>query len=167
MKYILQEKRIRGHIYPANSNSRWDKETWWQSRDTFIGAKGRIEEKIVPSNNYRLGDCRDKRNKQGEYNKELQTSGKITTSFRRCLRIIKEFKPDAAIGTEDLYGGPVISAAAILKIPTLIQEGNSFAGKTVKILSGRADKVVINFKETENISQKRQHNSDTASGEVL
>jgi UDP-N-acetylglucosamine--N-acetylmuramyl-(pentapeptide) pyrophosphoryl-undecaprenol N-acetylglucosamine transferase len=64
-------------------------------------------------------------------------------------RILKDFRPDVVIGTGGFVCGPVIYAAGLLKIPTLIQEGNSYAGKTIKFLSERSNKVVINFKETE------------------
>ncbi|MBK6539252.1 MAG: glycosyltransferase [Ignavibacteria bacterium] len=72
---------------------------------------------------------------------------KLIRSFRKCLRILKDFRPDVVIGTGGFVCGPVIYAAGLLKIPTLIQEGNSYAGKTIKFLSEKADKVVLNFED--------------------
>ena len=157
MKYIFAGGGSGGHIYPAIAIADEIRKLDDKAEILFIGAKGRIEEKIVPSNNYRLETVEISGINRENIIKNYRLPVKLLTSFRRCLRIIKEFKPDAAIGTGGFVCGPVIFAAAILKIPTLIQEGNSFAGKTVKFLSGRADKVVINFKETEKYFRRKDN----------
>jgi UDP-N-acetylglucosamine--N-acetylmuramyl-(pentapeptide) pyrophosphoryl-undecaprenol N-acetylglucosamine transferase len=157
MKYIFAGGGSGGHIYPAIAIADEIRKLDDKAEILFIGAKGRIEEKIVPSNNYRLETVEISGINRESIIENYRLPVKLLTSFRRCLRIIKEFKPDAAIGTGGFVCGPVIFAAAILKIPTLIQEGNSFAGKTVKFLSGRADKVVINFKETEKYFRRKDN----------
>lgn len=157
MKYIFAGGGSGGHIYPAIAIADEIRKLDDKAEILFIGAKGRIEEKIVPSNNYRLETVEISGINRENIIKNYRLPVKLLTSFRRCMRIIKEFKPDAAIGTGGFVCGPVIFAAAILKIPTLIQEGNSFAGKTVKFLSGRADKVVINFKETEKYFRRKDN----------
>lgn len=157
MKYIFAGGGSGGHIYPAIAIADEIRKLDDKAEILFIGAKGRIEEKIVPSNNYRLETVEISGINRENIIKNYRLPVKLLTSFRRCLRIIKEFKPDAAIGTGGFVCGPVIFAAAILKIPTLIQEGNSFAGKTVKFLSGRVDKVVINFKETEKYFRRKDN----------
>ncbi len=157
MKYIFAGGGTGGHIFPAIAIADEIRKTDSNAEILFIGAKGRIEEKIVPSNNYRLETIDLSGFNRSNALKNLKLPLKLIRSFRKCLRILKDFRPDVVIGTGGFVCGPVIYAAGLLKIPTLIQEGNSYAGKTIKFLSERSDKVVINFKETEKYLKRKDN----------
>ena len=157
MKYIFAGGGTGGHIFPAIAIADEIIKTDNNAEILFIGAKGRIEEKIVPSNNYRLETIELSGFNRSNALKNLKLPLKLIRSFRKCLRILKDFRPDVVIGTGGFVCGPVIYAAGLLKIPTLIQEGNSYAGKTIKFLSERSNKVVINFKETEKYLKRKDN----------
>lgn len=82
---------------------------------------------------------------------------KVVGSVLKSRRIIKEFKPDVVVGTGGFVCGPVIYAANRLKVPVLLQEGNSYPGKTIQYLSKKADKVVLTFEDS-NKYVKRKDN---------
>ncbi|MDQ3194477.1 MAG: undecaprenyldiphospho-muramoylpentapeptide beta-N-acetylglucosaminyltransferase, partial [Bacteroidota bacterium] len=123
----------------------------------FIGAKGRIEEKIVPSNNYRLETIDITGFDRSNIAKNINLPVKIILALRRCRQLIKIFRPDVVIGTGGFVCGPVVYMAGTMKIPTLIQEGNAYAGRTIKFLSGKAGKVVVNFEETKKYLKRKDN----------
>ena len=146
-----------GHIFPAIAIADEIKKIDSEAEILFIGAKGRIEEKIVPSNNYKLETIDISGFDRSDFKRNLNLPYKFILALRRCRKILKEYKPDVAIGTGGFVCGPVIFVANRLGIPTLIQEGNSFAGKTIKFLSRKSDKVVINFDETGNYLRRKDN----------
>ena len=157
MRYLFAGGGTGGHIFPAIAIADELKKLDKEAEILFIGAKGRIEEKIVPSNNYRLETIDITGIDRSMLRKNFKLPYKFLQALRKCRKIIKEFRPDAAIGTGGFVTGPVIYMAVRKKVPSLIQEGNSFAGKTIKFLSSRADKVVINFDETRNYLKRKDN----------
>ena len=157
MKYIFAGGGTGGHIFPAIAIADEVRKADNRADILFIGAKGRIEEKIVPSNNYRLETIELKGIDRSNILKNIKLPLMLIGSFRKCMAILKDFEPDVVVGTGGFVCGPVIYAAGLLKIPTLIQEGNSFAGKTIKFLSVRSDRVVINFRETEKYLKRKDN----------
>jgi UDP-N-acetylglucosamine--N-acetylmuramyl-(pentapeptide) pyrophosphoryl-undecaprenol N-acetylglucosamine transferase len=157
MKYLMAGGGSGGHIFPAIAIAEEIKKLDSKAEVLFVGAKGRIEEKIVPSNNFKLVTIDISGFDRSEIKKNIGLPLKFILALRKCRQIIREFEPDVAIGTGGFVCGPVIYAANRAEIPTLIQEGNSYAGQTIKFLSKRSGKVVINFEETRNYL-KRQDN---------
>ncbi|HMS65832.1 MAG TPA: undecaprenyldiphospho-muramoylpentapeptide beta-N-acetylglucosaminyltransferase [Ignavibacteria bacterium] len=157
MKYLFAGGGSGGHIFPAIAIADEIRKLDDKAEILFIGAKGRIEEKIVPSNNYKLETIDISGFDRSNIFKNIKLPKKLIYSLRRCMKLIKEFKPDAAIGTGGFVCGPVIYVSNILRVPTLIQEGNSYAGRTIKFLSKRSKKVVINFKETEKYLKRKDN----------
>jgi len=157
MKYLFAGGGTGGHIFPAISIADEIRKADSDAEILFIGAKGRIEEKIVPSNNYKLETINLSGIDRADFRKNIALPFKFIAALRKCRKIIKEFKPDVAIGTGGFVCGPVIYIAQKEGIPTLIQEGNSFAGKTIKFLAGKSDKVVINFPETEKYLKRKDN----------
>ena len=157
MKYIFAGGGTGGHIFPAIAIADELKKLDREAEIIFIGAKGRIEEKIVPANNYKLKTLDIKGIERKAVYKNLFLPVKILKAVIESRKILNDFKPDAVIGTGGFVSGPVLYAAGKAGIPTLIQEGNSFAGKTVKFLSARSDKVVINFDETANYLKRKDN----------
>lgn len=157
MKYVFAGGGTGGHIFPAIAIADELKKLDNQAEIIFIGAKGRIEEKIVPANNYMLKTLDIRGIDRKAVYKNILLPLKILNAVKESRKILNDFKPDAVVGTGGFASGPVVYAAGKMGIPTLIQEGNSFAGKTVKFLSGRSDKVVINFEETLNYLKRKDN----------
>src|SRR6187399_3274142 len=131
MKYLFAGGGSGGHIFPAIAIADEIRKSDANAEILFIGAKGRIEEKIVPSNNYRLETIDISGFDRSSIRKNINLPVKIILALRRCRQILKNFRPDVVIGTGGFVCGPVIYMAGRMRIPTLIQEGNSFAGKTI------------------------------------
>ncbi len=148
MRYVFAGGGTGGHIFPAIAIADEVRKADPEAEILFVGAMGRIEEKIVPSNNYRLETIEIAGIDRSSLIKNLKLPLVFLKALGRCREILEEFMPDAAVGTGGFVCGPLIYQAQRMGIPTLIQEGNAFAGKTVKFLSSRSDKVVINFDET-------------------
>ncbi len=137
-----------GHIYPAIAVANELKILNDKIEIQFIGAKGRIEEKIVPANGYHLKTIE----LRGFYRSLSPKNILVTFSFLRAAgksnSYLKQFKPQIVFGTGGFVSGPVLWSASKMHIPTVIQEGNSYPGMTVKWLSPKVDKVILNFEET-------------------
>lgn len=157
MRYLFAGGGTGGHIFPAIAIADEIRKLDHESEILFVGAKGRIEEKIVPQNNYKLEVISISGFDRQNFFKNILLPVKVLASITQSKNIIREFRPDVAIGTGGFVCGPVIHAAARLGVPSLIQEGNSFAGKTIKILSEKSDKVVINFEETRNYLKRKDN----------
>jgi len=148
MKIIFAAGGTGGHIFPAISIADEIKKNESDSQILFIGAKGRIEEKIVPANNYELKTISISGLNRGDLKRNLVVPFKIVGALRSSSKILKDFHPDVVIGTGGFASVPIIYSAQRKKISTLIQEGNSYPGKATRFLAAKANKVVVNFEET-------------------
>lgn len=148
MKVLFACGGTGGHIYPAIAIAEEIKRKDNGVEILFIGAKGRIEEKIVPENGYELKTVTIKGLDRQNLLKNLTLPFKIFGAVKDCKKIIREFQPDVAIGTGGYSSLPAIYAAAKMGIPTLVQGGDSYPSKVTKFLSRYADRIVINFEET-------------------
>ena len=157
MKYLMAGGGSGGHIFPAIAIAEEIKKLDSDADVLFVGAKGRIEEKIVPSNNFKLVTLDISGFDRSDIRKNFGLPLKFIIALRKCRQIIRGFEPDVVIGTGGFVCGPVIYAANRADVPTLIQEGNSYAGQTIKFLSKRSGKVVINFEETRNYLKRKDN----------
>lgn len=157
MRYIFSGGGTGGHIFPAIAIADEIKKIDAEAEILFVGAKGRIEEIIVPQNNYKLVTIEISGFERKKMYKNVFLPVKIMRSITQSKNIIREFRPDVAVGTGGFVCGPVIHSAIRLGVPALIQEGNAYAGRTIKILSGRSDKVVINFDETRKYLRRKNN----------
>ena len=148
MKVLFAGGGTGGHIFPAIAVADELRKIDGKAEILFVGAKGRIEEKIVPANNYELKTIDIKGFNRKNLLKNVSLIFKSYNALRTCYKILKEFRPDVVAGTGGFVSGPVVYAALKKKIPTLIQEGNSFPGIVTKYLSSKVNKVVISFDET-------------------
>ena len=144
-KYIISGGGTGGHIFPAiaiaNALKRIDPDT----EILFVGASGRMEMEKVPAAGYKIIGLDIQGIQLGSIVKNLMFPFKVFNSLRKASRIIKEFKPDAAIGVGGYASGPLLFAASLSGVPTLIQEQNSYAGVTNKVLAKRANKICVAF----------------------
>lgn len=148
MRIILSGGGTGGHIYPAIAIAEALKKKDEKNEILFIGAKGKLEEKIVPEYGYNFKGINISGFDRKKYLMNVSLPYKIFVSMLDCRKYIKDFRPDIVIGTGGYVCFPVIKTAQRLRIKNIIQEGNAFPGKTVKALSVKANKVIINFNET-------------------
>ncbi len=137
-----------GHIYPAIAIADELLKLNSNIEIRFIGAKGRIEEKIIPMNGYKLETIEITGFKRSFNFKNIISAIKIFKALKDSKKILKEFAPQIVYGTGGFVSGPVLKAAQKLKILNVIEEGNYYPGVTVKLISPKADKVILNFEGT-------------------
>lgn len=144
-KFILSGGGTGGHIYPAIAIANELKERFPDSEILFVGAKDKMEMQKVPQAGYKI--------------KGLWIAGiqrrltldnalfplKLVSSLTKSIGIVKEFKPDVVIGTGGFASGPLLRAASVMGVPTVIQEQNSFPGITNKWLAKRANKICVAY----------------------
>lgn len=149
MKVIIAGGGTGGHINPAiaiaNEVSNRNKD----SEILFIGTKKGLESELVPKAGYDIEfiDVEGFLRMKSPYN--FIVMGKFGLSIVRCISILKKFKPDIVVGTGGYVSAPVVMAASLLKIPTVIHEQNAIAGKTTRMLSKYADTVCVAFDDKE------------------
>lgn len=148
MKVIITAGGTGGHIYPALSILNKIKEKEKESEFIYIGTHNRMEKDIVPKYNieyvpleiYGLSKKNIKRN--------IKNMFLIKKAYNKCLKIMKEFKPDIVIGVGGYVTYPVILAAHKLGIKTFIHEQNSIPGKSNRLLSRFVDAIGVSFKDS-------------------
>lgn len=151
-----------GHIFPAIAVADELRRLNKDAKIIFIGAKGRIEEKIVPKNGYELKTLEVRGFYRSISPKNITVFSKFLKALREAKKYLKEFKPEIVYGTGGFVSGPVLLASRRLGIPSVIQEGNYYPGITVKWLSGKVDKVLLNFEGSKKFF-KRQDNLEVIS----
>jgi len=151
-----------GHIYPAIAVADELKKMNSEVKIKFIGAKGRIEERIVPKCGYELNTIEIRGFKRSLSFKNIGSALKLFKALNESKKILKSFKPELVFGTGGYVSGPVLRTAAKMGIMNVVQEGNFFPGVTVKLLSSTANKVIVNFDGTKKYL-KRQDNIEVMS----
>jgi UDP-N-acetylglucosamine--N-acetylmuramyl-(pentapeptide) pyrophosphoryl-undecaprenol N-acetylglucosamine transferase len=146
-----------GHIYPAIAVADELKRINNDIKIKFIGAKGRMEERIIPNSGYELNTIEVSGFKRNLSLKNLGSAFKLLKALNESKKILKSFKPEMVFGTGGYVSGPVLRTAAKLGIMNVVQEGNFYPGVTVKLLSSTANKVIVNFDGTKKYL-KRQDN---------
>ena len=144
-KFIISGGGTGGHIYPAISIANNLKQTYNSSEILFVGAYGRMEMKKVPENGYKIIGLWISGIKRKFDLSNFLVPFKIIHSLIKSCLIIYNFKPDFVIGTGGFASGPIVFIASLLKVPTLIQEQNSFPGLTNRILSKKVDLISVAY----------------------
>ena len=144
-KFIISGGGTGGHIYPAISIANNLKQTYNSSEILFVGACGRMEMKKVPENGYKIIGLWISGIKRKFDLSNFLVPFKIIHSLIKSCLIIYNFKPDFVIGTGGFASGPIVFIASLLKVPTLIQEQNSFPGLTNRILSKKVDLISVAY----------------------
>jgi UDP-N-acetylglucosamine--N-acetylmuramyl-(pentapeptide) pyrophosphoryl-undecaprenol N-acetylglucosamine transferase len=146
-----------GHIFPAIAVADELKKLNKNINIVFIGAKGRIEEKIVPNCGYELKTLEVRGFYRSISPKNLIVFSKFLKALREAKTYLKEFNPDLVYGTGGFVSGPVLMAAGRLGYPTAVQEGNYYPGITVKWLSNKVDKVILNFDGSKKFMKRKDN----------
>lgn len=147
MRVLLTGGGTGGHINPALAIAAIIKQHCPDAEFLFVGAKGRMEETLVPAAGYPLKtvDVRGFQRRLSVKNigRNVKAAVCAVTSDRACRRILREFQPDVAIGTGGYVSGPVLRRAAKMGIPVAVHESNAYPGVTVKLLASYADVVML------------------------
>ncbi len=158
MRMILAGGGTAGHINPALAIANFAKEKDENSQILYIGAKGRMEEKLVPQAGVDFKAIEISGFKRSfslsSLRHNIRTVYLALNSQRECKKIISQFKPDICIGTGGYVSGPVIKTAQRLNIPTLILEQNAYPGITTKMLAKNANYVMLATEDTKKYIDK-------------
>lgn len=149
MRIIISGGGTGGHIFPAVSIANAIKEQYPQAEILFIGAEGRMEMEKVPAAGYKIVGLPIQGLHRSLTLKNVTVLKNLFKSLSKAKQIIKEFNPQIAIGVGGYASAPVLYQAAKQGIPTLIQEQNSYAGITNKILGKKCQKVCVAYDHME------------------
>lgn len=155
-KFIISGGGTGGHIYPAIAIANEIKARNKAAEILFVGAKDRMEMEKVPKAGYEIQGLWISGIQRKLTVDNLSFPLKLMSSLREAKKIIKEFQPDIAIGVGGYASGPLLYQSASMKIPTLIQEQNSFAGLTNKWLAKKVDKICVAYDAMEKFFPKEK-----------
>ena len=145
LRVIISGGGTGGHIFPAISIANAIKALRPEAQILFVGALGRMEMQRVPAAGYDIKGLPicgfDRKNLL----KNIKVLYKIWKSQRMAKKIIKAFRPQVAVGVGGYASGPTLNKAAAMGIPCLIQEQNSYAGVTNKLLAKKAEKICVAY----------------------
>ncbi len=144
-RIILSGGGTGGHIYPAIAIANELKSRFPNAEFLFVGAKDRMEMEKVPQASYKIKGLWITGIQRKLTLKNLMFPFKLISSLWNAKKILKQFKPDVAIGTGGFASGPLLQVAASSGVPSLIQEQNSFPGITNKLLSKKVNKICVAY----------------------
>ncbi|MFD1989508.1 undecaprenyldiphospho-muramoylpentapeptide beta-N-acetylglucosaminyltransferase [Paenibacillus nicotianae] len=158
MRVVLTGGGTGGHIYPALAIAQQCETEGLDAEFLYIGGKRGLENKIVPEEKipFESIDITGFRRKLFSL-ENFKTINRFIQGVKTSKQLLKEFKPDVVIGTGGYVCGPVVYAAAKLKIPTIVHEQNAIPGLTNQFLSGYASTVAVSFQDSVNRFPRSKH----------
>jgi UDP-N-acetylglucosamine--N-acetylmuramyl-(pentapeptide) pyrophosphoryl-undecaprenol N-acetylglucosamine transferase len=148
-KFIVSGGGTGGHIFPALSIADGLRKRFPDCEILFVGAEGKMEMEKVPAAGYRIVGLPVAGFHRGEILRNFAFIPKLINSMLKAKKVVKDFSPDVVIGVGGYASGPILRVAASLGIPTVLQEQNSFAGVTNKILGRKAKKICVAYDKME------------------
>lgn len=145
-----------GHIFPAISIANAIRQQRPDAKILFVGAEGRMEMQRVPDAGYEIIGLPVAGFDRKRLWRNVGVIIKLLRSQWKARKIIKQFKPQVAVGVGGYASGPTLKTAAMMKIPTLIQEQNSYAGVTNKLLAKNAHKICVAYEGMERFFPKEK-----------
>jgi len=145
IKILLSGGGTGGHIYPAITIANQLKKMHKNAEFLFVGAKDKMEMQKVPQAGYKILGLWIAGLQRKLTFKNILFPIKLISSLIKANKIINKFKPDVVIGTGGFASGPILQMAVRKKIPTLIQEQNSFPGITNKLLAKQVNKICVAY----------------------
>jgi UDP-N-acetylglucosamine--N-acetylmuramyl-(pentapeptide) pyrophosphoryl-undecaprenol N-acetylglucosamine transferase len=155
-RIIISGGGTGGHIYPAIAIANALKVSDPSIEILFVGAEGKMEMEKVPKAGYRIEALPIVGIKREFSLANVAFPFKLLRSLLKARSILKAFRPDAAVGVGGFASGPVLMVASLMGIPTLIQEQNSYAGITNKLLSRRAKTICVAYPGMEAFFEKHK-----------
>ena len=151
MKIIVSGGGTGGHIYPAVTIARAIETQILQANGVceilYIGTKEGMEARIIPREGFVFETIQVSGIKRSFSPQNIKTMLQLVVGFYQAISKIRCFKPDIVVGTGGFVCGPVLLAAALMGVPTVIQEQNALPGITNKILSRFVNKVCLGYRE--------------------
>ena len=149
LRVIISGGGTGGHIFPAVSIANAVKALRPDAKILFVGALGRMEMQRVPAAGYEIIGLPIQGFDRKNLLKNFKVLYKIWKSQRMAKKIIKDFRPEVAVGVGGYASGPTLNMAAAKGIPCLLQEQNSYAGVTNKLLAKKAAKICVAYEGME------------------
>jgi UDP-N-acetylglucosamine--N-acetylmuramyl-(pentapeptide) pyrophosphoryl-undecaprenol N-acetylglucosamine transferase len=149
IRIIIAGGGTGGHIFPAVAIGHAVQRLSPGAELLFVGAEGRMEMEKVPQEGFRIIGLPIAGFDRGNLLKNLTLPFKLLKSLSKARKVISDFKPHAVVGVGGYASFPVLRAAQSRNIPTLIQEQNSFAGKSNKILARKAKAICVAYEGME------------------
>ena len=141
-----------GHINPAIAVANILKERRPDAKILFIGAKGHMEEKLVPAAGFELvtlpGSGLSRKLNMAGIKKNINAIKCVVSAVSKCKKIIRDFDADVIVGTGGYASFPALLAGSQLKVPTIVHEANAVPGLTTKMAAAVADRVLVCFDES-------------------
>lgn len=144
-RVIISGGGTGGHIFPAISIADTLKRLYPEVEILFVGAEGRMEMQRVPAAGYRIMGLPVEGFHRRQLWKNIAVIGKFLRALSMARDIVRDFAPDVVVGVGGYASAPTLKAAQSLGIPTLIQEQNSYAGVSNKLLARRADRICVAY----------------------
>lgn len=148
-RVIISGGGTGGHIFPAIAIADTIKRRYPEAKILFVGAEGRMEMERVPRAGYEIVGLPIRGLDRKHLLRNIKTCVDVVRSLWLAKKIIKGFNPDIVVGVGGYASAPTLRAAQGLGIPTLIQEQNSYAGLTNKILSKKVNRICVAYPEME------------------
>ncbi len=156
MKVIISGGGTGGHIFPAIAIADALKVEDPNVEILFVGAKGKMEMTKIPAAGYKIKGL----NVAGFHRKQLLRNlsfpFKLMSSMWAAVDIVRSFKPDIVVGVGGYASGPTLKAASWLGVPTVLQEQNSYAGVTNKLLAKKAKRIYVAYKGMDRFFDKKK-----------
>jgi UDP-N-acetylglucosamine--N-acetylmuramyl-(pentapeptide) pyrophosphoryl-undecaprenol N-acetylglucosamine transferase len=156
LRMIISGGGTGGHIFPAIAIANEVKRRQPNAVILFIGALGKMEMEKVPQAGYEIKGLNIAGYQRGSILKNLALPFRIVMSLLSAYSVIKKFKPQVAVGVGGYASGPLLRVAGFASIPTVIQEQNSFAGITNKLLAKHVDVICTAYEGMENVFPKEK-----------
>ena len=134
-----------GHIFPAIAIANAVRERETGADLLFVGAEGKMEMEKVPAAGYRIVGLPIRGFQRGRLLKNVGLPWRLLRSMLKARRLVKEYRPHVAVGVGGYASGPLLAAAQHMGVPTLIQEQNSFPGRTNVYLARRVDRICVAY----------------------
>ena len=134
-----------GHIFPALSIANEIRRRWPEAEILFVGAEGRMEMERVPAAGYEIVGLPVAGFDRKRLWRNFKVLAKLYRSMRKARKVLADFKPDICVGVGGYASGPMLKAAQKAGIPTLLQEQNSYAGVTNKMLARKARAICVAY----------------------
>ena len=154
LRIIISGGGTGGHIFPAVSIANAIKELRPDTEILFVGAEGRMEMHRVPAAGYPIKGLPVAGFDRKNLFKNIPVLIKLFKSQRLARKIVKKFQPHAAVGVGGYASGPTLKVAGSMGVPTLLQEQNSYAGVTNKLLAKQAKKICVAYEGMERFFDK-------------
>lgn len=156
IRVIISGGGTGGHLFPAIAIANALRRLEPGVEILFVGAQGRMEMQKVPEAGYEITGLPVAGLVRGGGIRNIQVAWKLFRSMLRASQIIRKFRPDVVVGVGGYASGPVLKQAQRRRIPTLIQEQNSYAGVTNKLLARKAGRISVAYEGMEKYFPKEK-----------